>query len=80
MKGVETGVCQNNDGGTRTLVDSDILNKKDFVASHKVCFDWKQDSLFNMIHFLIEKVIRCAQMFVDCLRVSKLVTLGYTNL
>jgi len=23
----ETGVCQNNDGGTRTLVDSDILNK-----------------------------------------------------
>ena len=23
MKGVETGVCQNNDGGTRTLVDSD---------------------------------------------------------
>ena len=29
MKGVETGVCQNNDGGTRTLVDSDILNKKD---------------------------------------------------
>ena len=39
MKGVETGVCQNNDGGTRTLVDSDILNKKDFVASHKVCFD-----------------------------------------
>jgi len=30
MKGGETGVCQNNDGGTRTLVDSDILNKKDF--------------------------------------------------
>ena len=28
MKGVETGVCQNNDWGTRTLVDSDILNKK----------------------------------------------------
>ena len=28
MKGVETGVCQKNDGGTRTLVDSDILNKK----------------------------------------------------
>jgi len=27
MKGVEIGVCQNNDGGTRTLVDSDILNK-----------------------------------------------------
>ena len=30
MKGVEIGVCQNNDGGTRTLVDSDILNKKMF--------------------------------------------------
>jgi len=33
MKGVKTGVCQNNDGGTHTLVDSDILNKQ------KVCFD-----------------------------------------
>jgi len=31
MKGVETDVCQNNDGGTRTLVDSDILNKKDVL-------------------------------------------------
>ena len=31
MKGVETGVSQNNDGGTRTLVDSDILNKKDVL-------------------------------------------------
>ena len=31
MKGVETGVCQNNDGGTRTLVDSDILNKKNVL-------------------------------------------------
>jgi len=30
MKGVETGVCQNNDGGTGTLVGSDILNKKMF--------------------------------------------------
>ena len=30
MKGVETGVCQKNDGGTRTLVDSNILNKKMF--------------------------------------------------
>ena len=29
MKGVETGVCQNNYGATRTLVDSYILNKKD---------------------------------------------------
>jgi len=29
MKGVETGVCQNKNGGTRTLVDSDILNTKD---------------------------------------------------
>ena len=28
MKGVETGVCQNNDVGTRTHVDSDILNKQ----------------------------------------------------
>ena len=28
MKGVETGVCQNNNGSTRTLVDSDILSKK----------------------------------------------------
>ena len=31
MKVVETGVCQNNDGGTRTLIDSDILNKKDVL-------------------------------------------------
>jgi len=30
-----------------------------------------------MIYFLLEKVIRCAQMSVDCLRASKLVTLGY---
>jgi len=30
-----------------------------------------------MIIFLLEKVIRCAQMSVDCLRASKLVTLGY---
>jgi len=29
MKDVETGVCQNKNGGTRTLVDSNILNKKD---------------------------------------------------
>jgi len=39
MKGVETGVCQNNDGDTRTLVDSAILNKKTFSNSQKVCFD-----------------------------------------
>jgi len=31
-----------------------------------------------MIYFLPEKVIRSAQMSVDCLRASKLVTLGYT--
>jgi len=30
-----------------------------------------------MIFFLLEKVIRCAQMSVDCLRALKLVTLGY---
>ena len=30
-----------------------------------------------MINFQLEKVIRCAQMSVDCLRASKLVTLGY---
>jgi len=29
-----------------------------------------------MIYFLLEKVISCAQMSVDCLRASKLVTLG----
>jgi len=29
-----------------------------------------------MIYFLLEKVIRCAQMPVDCLKASKLVTLG----
>ena len=48
MKGVETGVCQNNDGGTRILVDSEV------------CFDWKQDSLFNVIYLLLEKVIGCS--------------------
>ena len=31
MNGVETGVCQNNDGVTRTLFDSDILNKSDVL-------------------------------------------------
>jgi len=31
-----------------------------------------------MIIFLPEKVILCTQMYVDCLRASKLVTLGYT--
>ena len=77
MKCVETGVCQNNDGGTRTLVDSDILNKKDVLwTPKKYALIEKQDSLFNMINFLLEKVIRCAQMSVDCLRASKLVTLG----
>jgi len=30
-----------------------------------------------MINFLLEKVIRCAQMVVDCLRASKLVTRIY---
>jgi len=30
-----------------------------------------------MINFLLEKVIRCTQMYVDYLRASKLVTLGY---
>jgi len=32
-----------------------------------------------MIIFLPEKVSRCAQMYVDCLRASKLVTLGYAS-
>ena len=43
----------------------------------KVRFGGKQYSLFNMIYFLLEKVIRYAKMPVDCLRASKLVTLGY---
>jgi len=30
-----------------------------------------------MIYVLLEKVTRYAQMSVDCLRASKLVTLGY---
>ena len=54
MKGVETGVCQNKNGGTRTLVDSDILNNL-FLTSENVFFDLKQDSLFNMIYFPLEK-------------------------
>ena len=62
MKGVETGVCQNNDGGTRTLSDGDILNKTDVLWPPKKMLWLKQDSLFNMIIFLLEKVIRCAQM------------------
>ena len=44
-----------------------------------VCFDSKQDSLFSMIYLLLEKLNRCAQMSVDCLRASKLVILGYTK-
>jgi len=48
------------------------------LTSQKVCFDLKQDGLFNMLIFQLEKVIRCAQMSVDCLRASKLVTLGNT--
>jgi len=75
MKGVETGVCQNNDGGTRTQWY--FKQKRCSLTSQKVCYDWKQDSLFNMINFQLEKVIRYAQMSVDCLMASKLVTLGY---
>ena len=56
MKGVETGVCQNKNGGTRTLVDSDFIkHKRCSMTSENVCFDLKQDSLFNMIYFLLEK-------------------------
>ena len=48
------------------LVDSDILNKNDVLwPPKKLCFDWKQDSVSNMIYFLLEKVIRYAQ--IDCL-------------
>jgi len=55
-----------NNGGTHTIVDSDISNKKRCsLTSQKVCFDGKQDSLSNMIYFLLEKVIRCAQMLVE---------------
>ena len=69
MKGVETGVCQNNDDGTRTLVDSVILNKKRCsLTSQKVCFDLKRESLFNMIFFLVVGEIRGAEMPVDYLR------------
>jgi len=32
-----------------------------------------------MIYVLLEKVIRCAQMSVGCLRASKLVTPGYLS-
>jgi len=67
-----------NNGGTLTRVDSDILNKKRrSLTSQKVCLDWEQECLFTMIYFLLEIVIRCAQVPVDCLRASKLVTLGY---
>ena len=54
--------------------------KRCSLTSQKVCFDWKQDSLFNTINFLLEKVIRCAQLSVDCLMASKLVTLGYVTI
>ena len=48
--------------------------KRRSLTSQNVCFDWKQDNLFNVIHFLLENVIRCAQTPVDCLRASTLVT------
>ena len=32
-----------------------------------------------MIYFLLEKVIRCAQIPIDCLRALKLVALGYMS-
>ena len=78
MKGVETDVCQNNDGGTRTLVDSDILNKKDVLWPPKSML-WLKTRQFNYYDkFSTRKVIICAQMSVDCLRASKLVTItGY---
>ena len=66
-----------NNGGTSTLVDRYFKHKSCSLTSQKVCFDWKQDSLFNMIYVLLEKVTRYARMSVDCLRASKLVTLGY---
>ena len=54
---------------TLIWVDSDILNKRDVLWPPKVCFDWEHESLFNMIYFLLEKVIRFAQMAVDCSRI-----------
>jgi len=67
-----------NNGGTLVLIDCTFLNKEDVLTSKQVSFEWKQNSLFNMIYFLLEKVIRYEQLPVDCLRASKLVTLGYT--
>ena len=78
IKGVETGVCQNKSWRqTYTRWQQYFKQKIYSLTSQKVCFDWKQQSSFNMIYFLLEKVIKCAQMPVDCLRASKLMTLWY---
>ena len=55
-----------NNGGTHTLVDRDILNKKDVLWPPKKYVLIENNKVFNMVYFLLEKVIRCAQMPADC--------------
>ena len=38
-----------NNGGTLVLIDCTFLNKEDVLTSKQVSFEWKQNSLFNMI-------------------------------
>jgi len=50
----ETGVCQINNGGTHTLVDSDILYKNTFFDLQK-SMEKKPESLFEFFIFFIRK-------------------------
>ena len=53
------------------------IKQKDVLWPPKTYVLIENKKVYLIIYFLLEKVIRCAQMPVDCLRASKLVTLGY---
>ena len=51
-----------NNGGTLILIDCTFFKqRRHSLSSKQVYFEWKQNSLFNMIYLLLEKVIRYAQ-------------------
>ena len=58
--------CARSDDVTACFFDSDILNKKDVLWPPKKYVLIENKKVFNMVYFLLEKVIRCAQMPADC--------------
>jgi len=68
-----------NNGGAITFVDSDILDKTDvpWPTKQYIMIKNKTVKLIWSIFNYKKQVIIFAQTSVDCLRASKLVTLGY---